>query len=419
MVIYNTQKYFSIIITTTLLMLVLSLSSKQEEYNHRYLGIVCMVKNEATVLVNTLQEFANTGIDHYLILDTGSTDGTQQVAWQFFENNNIQHGYIHEEPFVDFATSRNRALELAEYYLPDVDFLLMLDAEWYINNTKGLIEFCKQQASLTQKSCMESYLILLKMGNLEFYAPRLIRNESHLRFEGVVHEIIPCSFAAKIPQDIYFNVCPSSLGIEKSQARYTRDRDLLLAHHEQNPQDPRTAFYLAQTYGCLGDWPNAYKYYKKRVSLEGWHEENFITWLRLGEATEYLGEDRWDEALGYYLRAFATRPCRIESLIRIIDHYLMRGETQLAYLFLRRALEIPFPAQDILFVEADAYSYKRYDQLGRCGWYIGEFDLGEWGVRKALLAHDDYPHLHQNLTFYENRKKSLSRPAQESACLEA
>ena len=58
-------------------------------------------------------------------------------------NHDLEHAYIMEEPFVDFATSRNRALDLAEQIFVNNSFLLMLDAEWYTHNVSELIDFCK------------------------------------------------------------------------------------------------------------------------------------------------------------------------------------------------------------------------------------------------------------------------------------
>ena len=73
-----------------------------------------MVKNEADVIVPTLKPFVDAGLTSFLVYDTGSTDGTQQVVREYFNDHDLKHAYIIEEPFIDFATSRNRALDLAE-----------------------------------------------------------------------------------------------------------------------------------------------------------------------------------------------------------------------------------------------------------------------------------------------------------------
>ena len=73
------------------------------------LSLVMIVKDEATSLRRTLESVRGAA-DRALILDTGSTDGTQALARQLFVE--VLPGELHEEPFVDFATTRNRSLEL-------------------------------------------------------------------------------------------------------------------------------------------------------------------------------------------------------------------------------------------------------------------------------------------------------------------
>ena len=60
---------------------------------------------------------------------------------------------------------------------------------------------------------------------------------------------------------------PGRHGMEKTQRRWQRDKELLMKAHLANPQDSRTAFYLAQTFDCLGDLENAYKFYELRTTL--------------------------------------------------------------------------------------------------------------------------------------------------------
>src|SRR5258707_10172559 len=83
------------------------------------LVVVLMVKNEETVMRATLQPFVDGGVDSFFIFDTGSTDNTIEVTEQFFAEHGITQVYIAQEPFIDFATSRNRALDLAQEKFPN------------------------------------------------------------------------------------------------------------------------------------------------------------------------------------------------------------------------------------------------------------------------------------------------------------
>jgi hypothetical protein len=377
---------------------------------HNYdplLVVVIMVKDEETVMRATLQPFVDGGINSFLVFDTGSTDKTIEVTEQFFAENSITQGYIVQEPFIDFATSRNRALDLAQHMFPAAAFMVMPDAEWYLNDAKKLSDFC--QLALDRGDTHSSYLMHIINQALDNYTSRLIRCYHGARFGGVVHETITHSTGAKVPGDIFFEYLPEQIGVDKTAARFVRDRALLLKEHERNPFCTRTLFYLARTCEDLGDWQAAYDFYKERVDMVGWDEEDFIVNYRLAETIKKLVLKKhhkgysWDEALAYYMRAYQMRPHRIEPLAAIADYYVAIGEMQLAYLFANRAAEIPY-SNDILFVEKYIYDYYRYELLTRCAWYINEFEVGEWAARMAYDARPEYGLAQSNMAVYEKRK---------------
>ena len=114
--------------------------------------IALMVKDEEPVIEATLQTYIGRPEVAFFIFDTGSTDKTLQVAEDFFKKNNIKHYAFGQEPFINFAASRNRGLRLAEKAFPSADFIVMPDAEWYMSGLDTLVEFCKQEKMLSIKS---------------------------------------------------------------------------------------------------------------------------------------------------------------------------------------------------------------------------------------------------------------------------
>lgn len=366
------------------------------------LVVTLMVKNESDVMASTLQPFVDAGINSYFILDTGSTDATIAVTEQFFKDNNIQHGVIEQQPFVDFATSRNVALRRAEYNFPNAAFLLMLDAEWHMHNVKGLLQFCADHVTEVH----ECYVLRILNPDLDFYTQRLIRAHCGVKFVGVVHEVPERGSSARVPPDIYFELRTTRYGREKSKTRWLRDRDLLLKEHERNPNDPRTLFYLAQTCDCLGDLENARIYYTKRIATPGWDEENFVAFHRLGQVYEKLND--WEKALPYYLKAFAIRPKRAESLIKIASYYTKQQQFDLGCLFAQYAAGIEYPKNDFLFVEKYLYDYVRYDALGICAWHTGKYAEGKKATQQALQVCPEAPHLHRNLATYLEREQAMA-----------
>lgn len=371
--------------------------------NKDLLVAVLMVKNEASAMASTLEPLVNAGIQSFLIFDTGSTDDTIQNTKHFFTQHAACTYFVFSEPFVDFATSRNRALDLAEQSFPDAHFMLMLDAEWHLIHGEKLLEFCHRV--LNQPDHV--YLIRILSG-IDFYTSRLIRCKTGSRFAGVVHECIAAS--AKVPSDIYFELHTTHYGAEKSRQRWQRDKKLLFDAFKKDPYDSRSLFYLAQTCECLGQHEEALQWYEARLCLRGWDEEDFITRYRIAKLYEHLckqcnDKEFFAKAVYYYLEAYNARPSRAEPLIRLALLYRSQDYFEPAFLFAQKAVTISYPEQDTLFIEKELYDYDRYDVLGIVAWYCKEYELGEWAVLKALQAHPDYPHLRHNLLLYIEKKK--------------
>lgn len=362
------------------------------------LVVVLMVKNEEHVVQKTLEPYVQGGIDAYLIYDTGSDDATMQVAHDYLHNSGITNFFIRQEPFIDFATSRNRALVYAQELFPQATFMLMPDAEWYMHNAEGLVQFCKEHKDA---SC-PLYLLRIMNYRADFYTPRLMRCGTNIRFVGVVHEVPNYITDAKVARDIFFWWNASDKGIEKTRARWKRDAELLLREYDVDPSNARTIFYLAQTYDCLEDLDNARMWYEKRVKMPGWTEESFVACYRLAQVYDRL--DHWDLALCYYIKAYGLRPCRAEPLIKLAEHYWKTQNPALCFLFSKRACELPYPEQELLTVDKQLYLFKRYDLLGIAAWYVHEYVLGEEAVRQALNVWPDAPHLLRNLALYTERK---------------
>jgi glycosyltransferase involved in cell wall biosynthesis len=379
-----------------------------------YLVVVIMIKNEAQRIVETLEPFVDGGIDSFVVFDTGSTDGTQKKVKGFFKEKKVARWFLCEEPFIDFATSRNHALDKAEELFPDALFIIMPDAEWYIHNAAGLLELCKRWVDMPG----DCHLIRLVSNNLDCQHGRLIRAHTDTRFKGSVHEVICKQAIEYVPADIYFTYSPTEKGDNKSRQRWQRDAELLLRDYNKDPEDPRTAFYLAQTYHFLADIKNARRFYKKRVRLEGYEEERFIAMYRIGityeqEAEKVSDERLWEKAIFWYLKAFALRPHRAEPIVALAYHYLRQDMLALAFLFAQYAVTLayPDPRHDVLFIEKENYIYGRYSLLARLALKMGKYEIGEWAADCAITARPESLEMVQLKYILGDRRRELSRSA--------
>ncbi len=345
------------------------------------LVVIIMVKNEKPVMEATLKPFFDAGVQHYVVLDTGSTDGTVKFTRALFKKNNIQHGYVIEQPFVNFSASRNYALKGAEHIFPGAAFFFVIDAEWYVHNIKGLLDFCQKYKSFGYVT----FSIKRKLQQFREldYINWLFRPRCGVKFVGVVHECVNHGAGMKAPEDIYIYYNPSGDGKRKSKDRWYRDCNLLTKEHEKHPNDLRTIFYLAQTYACLDDKKQALAWYKKRcTNVRDNDEENHLAHYRIGMIYESWG--MWPEALLYYCLAHDIRPSRVEPIVRMAKYYFDKQEYVLAFLLANYAANIPLPFQEMLMMNMYAYHVARYDILALASWHLGEYEVGFQATMKAL-----------------------------------
>jgi glycosyltransferase involved in cell wall biosynthesis len=319
-----------------------------------------IVKNESHI-IHELFDIITPYISTWVIVDTGSDDGTQDVIRDYMTRAGIP-GKLHERPWKNFGHNRSEALVLAQGH---ADYIWVIDADDILVGSVDLSNLTADVYDL---------LYANEGGGFEYWRPQIFRDGLPWRYEGVVHEYArmdgPCS-ETRLQGD--YRVISRRLGNRNADymTKYARDRDLLLAEMERNPTDSRSAFYLAQSYFDLFDFPNATKWYRKRSEMGGWDEEVFMALRRLGDSMRSNG-DPWPEVLDTYLKAWAFRPTRSEPLYLIAHHYRQNQQYQLGYFFAERAASIPLPVEDMLFVLTQVYDWFALETQAFCARFIGK-----------------------------------------------
>ncbi|WP_246859858.1 glycosyltransferase [Mycobacterium helveticum] len=342
---------------------------------HSTVCLNMIVKDEADVVAETLDSVAPY-ISSWVIVDTGSTDGTQDVIRKHMARLGIP-GELHERPWRNFGHNRTEALSLAQGH---GDYIWVIDADDIVVGTP---EFTQLSADI--------YRMRLGDASFTYWRPQLFRDGVCVRYEGVVHEtaVWESDYVAGRLEGAY-HVESRRLGARSQDTqKYARDRDLLLAEVERNPEDARSVFYLAQSYFDLGDFVNARKWYERRVEMGGLDEEVYYSMLRLAESMARL-DWPWLVVQDAYLQAWEFRPIRAEALYAIARRYREEQRYLPGHMFAQRAAQIPFPEKDLLFVGADVYAWRAIDEQAVCASQLGKH-AEAFLLCRRLLALPDIP----------------------------
>lgn len=331
-----------------------------------------IVRNEAHIVTEVLDAVAPY-INFWVIVDTGSDDGTQITIRNHMADLGVP-GEVHERRWRNFGENRSEALQLAQGHS---DYIWVMDAD---DTVQGKPDFTRLSADVYNMRISDGLL---------YWRRQLFRDGMPWRYVGVVHEYADCAepFREERLEGDYF-IESRRLGARNNDPRkYERDRDLLLVEVQRDPTNERSAFYLAESYFNLGDFANARAWSERRAEMGGWDEETFYALCQVARSMFHLGEP-WPAVLDAYLRAWEFRPTRAEPLYAIAAEYRARGEYQLGYLFAQRAAAIPLPEQDILFVDASVYQWRALDELSVCASWIGRHEES-FTLCRQLLARSD------------------------------
>jgi len=321
-----------------------------------------IVKNESRIITRLLESVASI-IDSYCICDTGSTDNTVDIIQSFFTEKGIP-GKIIRETFVDFAHNRSFALRACEE-MEDVDYVLLLDADMVFWKHPEYTE-----AEFKRSLCKNAYYIYQGTDNFYYKNTRIVKNRAGIYYWGVTHEFV------KTPEGTVYgsfekpNVFIKDIGDGGSKSdKFERDIRLLKKGLEDNPNNDRYTFYLANSYRDHGDYQAAINTYKKRIEIGGWYEEIWHSYYSIGKCYKHLGD--MPNAIHSWLEAYQFFPKRIENLYEIITYYRQLGKNEIAYLYYIAALKqlLLNPNPDYLFLQKDIYDYKLYYEFSILGYY--------------------------------------------------
>src|SRR4030095_7867730 len=141
-----------------------------------------IVKDEAHVIRRCLDS-VRPFVSHWVIVDTGSTDGTQEIVQAHMRG---VPGTLHERPWRDFGTNRSEAIALAR---GKAEYILVMDADNALRTPHGY-RFDGLSA--------DGYYIAHRYAGIEFGMAVLLADRIAWRYEGVLHEYVTADVSHRI-----------------------------------------------------------------------------------------------------------------------------------------------------------------------------------------------------------------------------
>jgi len=328
-----------------------------------------IVKNESHVIERCLESVKNI-IDYWVIVDTGSKDGTQHIIKEFLKNI---PGELHERPWVNFGHNRNEALLLAQN---KSDYILFIDADDRLVFSEDFVlpELEADGYWMIQKEASGSFF---KEHNLFC----LMKNDADIRWQGVIHEYL----ATNTPKDVrqlygVFNEYINDGARSKDPEKYKKEISILKKAIQEDPANIRYVIYLGRAYWFIQDYDSSMKQFEKASAMQGQAEEIHYS-LRYAAMCQLKMNYACETIIKSFCNAYLFHPTRLECLYDLASYYMDKGNYLHAYLLAKKSMEIPHTT-DTLFVENWMYDWGAALLFFRSAIAIKAFD-------EALSSLDD------------------------------
>lgn len=340
--------------------------------SHPTVCLSMIVKNESAVITRCLDSISHL-INYWVISDTGSEDGTQDMIKNYFASKNIP-GILREDKWLDFAHNRNIALKPA---MEKADYVLIMDADDFLECDKG--------SPLPIKDA-DSYRLKTIRKNIIYYGNKLVKSSLDWNWVGVLHEDLLChQMRAQVDLPGDYLLHSTTDGSRSTDPdKYKNDIRVLEKGLRDEPENTRYQFYLAQSYRDDGNYEQALVHYTKRVEMGGWYEEVYRALLEIGRQKIYLNYP-FAEIIEALMRAYTYRPVRYESIHDAVKLCRIKGYFHLGYHLSMPITETPLP-RDVLFVENLVYEWQLFDEMSICAINSGHKKWGNHLLKQVINA---------------------------------
>ncbi|HEX6458470.1 MAG TPA: glycosyltransferase [Thermoleophilaceae bacterium] len=242
-----------------------SVAGRAQPAKGKTISLVMIVKDEEEMLPRSLEAIHDV-VDEMIIVDTGSTDRTVEIAESYGAK------VLHHEWTGDFAEARNVSLDAATgdwFIYLDADEVLVREDAPRLRELAGHV--WREAIFLTETNFTGD----VDDGTaVNHNALRMFRNRPEYRFEGRIHEQI----AHQLPSGMPERIEQPSVRIEHygylgavrdAKEKSRRNIELLERQQAEGEMSPFLCFNLGSEYAAAGDAEAALEQFQKAWDLLG------------------------------------------------------------------------------------------------------------------------------------------------------
>lgn len=328
------------------------------------LSLAIIVKNEEKNLARLLDS-AQGVYDELIIVDTGSTDRTVEIARKYTSN-------IHYFEWVnDFSKARNFAFSKCSapwvMWLDADDILKPQDVklirEAFIKN-KDRPDICYFLVNYHYWVDPPTDKGVVKANQLR---ERIIRKE-YANWTGRCHEHITVNW------NLAYSIVGAAVWHLRDEEDRAADADrnikLMKLEAEENP-NARSFHYLGNEYSNIGKTKEAIDCYETAIKLTDHVNTRFQASYKIAQCFHGLGQ--YDKAIEWYHKSLSHQVDYREPLIGIATVYTQKNDHAKAAFWLKAALNIPEPQMPEMVVFKPNYGVVPYDMLAKSQFALGQY----------------------------------------------
>ncbi len=375
---------------------------------HPPISACLIVKNEIGQIEACLKSI-RPHVDEIVVVDTGSTDGTPDVARQFADKFEVYTDCNDSEGRIEsFAMARERSFDLAT-----CPYLFWVDGDDEVVGADKL-RFLASQVE-ERRNGRAAYVMLPyeyshdAFGNITclHQRERLITPRKAFQWKSPVHEVLT-------PQED--SVCVESDFVRIIHRRQTsgkvvehgRNLRILKKHYEKmGESDIRLLYYLGLEYGNVGDIGNSIRFHKRYIELSGWDDERFLACIKIAEIYQGIGD--YAQSIEWATKSLTIREGWSESYFSLAKSYYhlahqggpnARRNWERCISFARLGLQIP-PTRTVLFTNPMERSYDIHKYLNYALNQYGDVRGALESANAALTVRPDDEGIKMNKGLYE------------------